>query len=219
MKAMLLALVGLLLPAAARAQDSWELPVHAWIHTEAGNDAFRGQVGVAIPVRPEVAVVPAFVATDQWVELQAGATLEFGALYLMPLVGAERAHDGGSWGLAPQLHLVFEAPPLPVYIENWTRFGLRQPFDADAVLDDAWLTRTQLLGTFRPWLAAGLQIEAGGSLGGPLTSRPLGLRATVGQPGIGLGLFAGFETVAAAKDDALVPGAGLVGRLTLDLSW
>jgi hypothetical protein len=194
------------------------MPVHGWFQAEAGQDALRDQVGLTFPLSPDAAVATSLVLSNTAVELQAGVTLQFGALDLMLLAGLERRFGASTFGLVPELHVVIEAPPLPVYLESWVRVGVHSPFDATGT--DDCLTRSFLLVNIKRWVSVGPQTEVGWVLGGPLTSLPVGARANFRVNGhLGLGLFAGWETQAAGRTSGLVVTPGPVGRATVDVTW
>jgi len=200
----------------AHAQPRDPLPIHGWVQAEGSADALRAWVGATFPVIPEVTVASGLVATDAWAELQVGSTIEVGVLYLMPLVGPDYIYDTETFGLSTQLYAVVELAGLPFYFQSWFRFGIHSPFGAAA---DTWALREQVLYTFGQALTAGIQIEGYGEPLGPVRSFRIGLRRTAGLPRhFGVGVFAGIETQR-DKDHTLIPDIGLVGRLTVDLSW
>ena len=107
-----------------------------------------------------------------------------------------------------------EEPPLPIYLESWTRATLRKPFGGSN--DVLW--QIHALGTVRSWLAVGPEFDA---LYAPIGQRRLGLRANLGlTKNITFGVFAGYEFSSAAR--AASTGLGpdwLAARGTLNFAF
>jgi hypothetical protein len=209
-------LLGLLASGQAAAQEEPKLPIHGWIRADFDTqpESGRGWLGVTFPFSRTTALAVDVIASDTAAGLDVGPTFEIGALYLTPMVGAEYNYDVEQAGLVGSLLWAFEAPPLPIYIESWTRATLRKPFDGSNDL----LWQIQVLGTLRSWLALGPEFDA---LYAPIGQRRLGLRANVGlTENLVLGVFAGYEFDSSAR--AAATGLGpdwLAARGTLNFNY
>lgn len=209
-------LLGLLSSGTAVAQEEPPLPVHGWFRADFDTrpDTVRGWVGFTIPFSRTTALAIDVIGSDSSAGINVGPTFEIGALYLAPMVGADYTFEGGDAGLAATLLWAFEAPPLPIYLESWTRATLRKPFGGSNEV----LWQIQALGTVRSWLAVGPEFDA---LYAPVGQRRLGLRANLGvTKNITLGVFAGYEFSSAAR--AVSTGLGpdwLAARGTLNFAY
>jgi hypothetical protein len=209
-------LLGLLASGPALAQEEPKLPVHGWVRADFETEPVGGRawVGVTIPFSRTTALAIDVIATDVAAGVNVGPTFEIGALYLTPMVGADYTYEGGTAGVAGTLLWAFEAPPVPIYLESWTRATLREPFGGSN--DILW--QLQVLATLRSWLALGPEYDA---LYAPIGQRRLGLRANFGiTKNIVFGVFAGYEFSSAAR--AASTGLGpdwLAARGTLNFSY
>ena len=107
---------------ASSAAVAGEQPDSGWVRFDLEGTAPNLMGGVTLPV----GAGPTAVAIDASVGLRQGAayvgfTREAGSLYLMPQLGVQLDWDAGEVGVGPSLIAAFEVPPLPVYLESWTR--------------------------------------------------------------------------------------------------
>jgi hypothetical protein len=208
-------LLGLLASGQAAAQEEPKLPMNGWVRADYDTQPSSGRawIGVTLPSSPTTAFVADVIVSDTAAGLNIGQTFEIGALYLTPMVGAESSYEG-EVGAAATLLWAFEAPPLPIYLESWTRATLRSPFGGSN--DVIW--QLQALATLRSWLALGPEYDAVYSSSG---QNRLGLRANIGVTNnIVLGVFAGYEFNASAR--AAATGAGpdwLAARGTINFNY
>jgi hypothetical protein len=199
----------------ALAQEEPKLPVHGWVRADFDTAPVGGRawVGVTVPFSRTTALATDLIVSNTAASLNVGPTFEIGALYLSPMVGAEYGYQGTP-GVAATLLWAFEAPPLPIYLESWTRATLRSPFGGS----DDILWQLQVLATLRGWVALGPEYDALYAASG---QNRLGLRANFGlTENLVLGVFAGYEFNAAAR--AAATGLGpdwLAARATLNFSY
>ncbi len=208
-------LLGLLAGGPALAQEEPKLPVHGWVRLDLDTAKIgrRAWVGVTVPFSRTTALAADVMATTTQAGLDVGPTFELGALYLSPMLGAEYSYKG-MLGVAATLLWAFEAPPLPIYLESWTRATLRSPFGGSNEI----IWQLQALATLRSWVALGPEFDAVYAESG---QRRLGLRANFGlTKHIVLGVFAGYEFDASARAASMDLGPDwLAARGTINVSY
>lgn len=207
----LLATLGLGLSAPAFAQAQPRLPVHGWVRADLDSTlaASRGQIGVTLPISRVTALAIEVQGDGIAAGADIGPTFEAGALYLAPMVGAEYAYATGDIGIAQQLLIGFEAPPLPLYVESTVRNVYR--LDGTDVLSD----RTLILITLRKWLALGPEHDGAVDFAGTAgDTNQWGLRANfgLGKHAV-LGAFAGYELNADARAASSLGGFAARGTV------
>lgn len=157
------------------------------------------------------------LAQSWWGEFDIGPAFTFGPLSVTPMVGmafdwaAKRAVAING----PQLYTIVNTDK--IYFESWIWTVLYSPFK-DSVASDYFHTRDWVLYKISNTVAVGPQLELWTNLQSKfgnkgISSLPVGGHVDLAYgTGNTLGLFLGYETHKATREDA--GGKGAVGRLT-----